>query len=574
MLSKLDQAPDMQMRSECRIGLPSTWLILSSELRQQYVSPSDAEVAIRRAIHAHMENFPPRLFDTTTGLLHDRDARINMFKASIQYKELLSLTIKHADRQSERIEEAILTYFRYAMLSHRWEGKEPLLHDVQDKVVYELEPVDGVHKLQSFCKVARDTGYRWAWSDTCCIDKSNNIELQESVNTMFVWYRHSALTIIYLSDVLHSSKSGALAKSAWNERGWTVQEFLAPNVVVFYQKDWSLYLDDRTPNHKESVAIMLELAYGTGIDLRALVNFQPGMRGAREKLQWASRRVTTWQEDIAYSLFGIFGVHLPVIYGEKKQNASGRLLQEIIARSGDIAALDWVGKSSEFNSCLPADITSYEVPAFAPPPPSEHDIQTAVSSLRNTAAVEQALNLYTLLHDTRAPRFANCRLRLPCIVFPVTEVRRDQETYFTYEVKAEGLNDLRITTEDKLIQFSPARRTRQSFLLVRPWDRSLLELPDFADSDTHTMDGYTLPGSPLRNSLAGPPTGYESDDSEAHLRALRLVVHLGQPFAAFLLAQQWGGEYKRIASDHDIIAQVKDMASVRDMMDVRTPEIL
>jgi hypothetical protein len=245
-------------------------LTLSSELRQQYLSPSDAEVAIRRVIHTCIENFPPRLFDTTTGLLHDRDAQINAFKMSTQYKELLSLTIKYADRRLERIEETTLTYFRYAMLSHRWEGKEPLLHDIQDKVACELEPVGSVHKLQSFCKVARDAGYCWAWSDTCCIDKSNNVELQESVNTMFVWYRHSALTIIYLFDVSHSSKSGALAESAWNERGWTVQEFLAPYVVIFYQKDWSLYLDDRTPNHKESIAIMQELSYATGIDLRAL----------------------------------------------------------------------------------------------------------------------------------------------------------------------------------------------------------------------------------------------------------------------------------------------------------------
>jgi hypothetical protein len=552
-------------------------LTLSQELRQQYVSPSDAEAAIRKVIHAHTENFPPRLFDTTTGLLHDRDAQINAFKRSTQYRELLSLTIKHADRRSERIEETFLTYFRYVMLSHRWEAKEPLLHDIQDKVVYELEPVDGMRKLQSFCKVARDAGYRWAWSDTCCIDKSSNVELQESVNTMFVWYRHSALTMIYLSDVSRSSKSGALAESAWNERGWTVQEFLAPNVVIFYQKDWSLYLDDRTPNHKESVEIMQELAYATGIDLRALVNFQPGMRGAREKLQWASRRVTTWQEDIAYSLFGIFGVHLPVIYGEKKQHALGRLLQEIIARSGDITALDWVGKSSEFNSCLPADITSYEVAPCTLPSPSEDEIQTAVSSLLNTTTVDLASNLSTVLCNMRAPRFANRRLSLPCIVFPVTAVRRRRyeghAAYFAHEVKAEGLNDLVIITKDRLVQFSRTRPARQAFLLVRPWDRSLLELPDFAD-DTQSVDDCTLSGSLSRDSFARLPTGYESDDSEAHLHALRLIVHLGQPFAAFLLAQQWGGEYKRIASDHDIIAQVKDMASVRDMMDIRTLEIL
>jgi len=55
---------------------------------------------------------------------------------------------------------------------------------------------------------------------------------------------------------------------------------------------------------------------------------------------------------------------------------------------------------------------------------------------------------------------------------------------------------------------------------------------------------------------------------------LRLIARLRQPFSAFLLAQQQRGiEYKRIASDHNIIAQVNDMASIHDMV-VRTLEIL
>ncbi|KAG1876651.1 hypothetical protein DFJ58DRAFT_755529, partial [Suillus subalutaceus] len=52
------------------------------------------------------------------------------------------------------------------------------------------------------------------------------------------------------------------------------------------------------------------------------------------------------------------------------------------------------------------------------------------------------------------------------------------------------------------------------------------------------------------------------------------IVRLGQPFGAFLLARQRNREFKRIASDHDIIAQVKDMTSVDNMMDIRTLEIL
>jgi hypothetical protein len=382
-----------------------------------------------------------------------------------------------------------------------------------------------------------------------------------------------------------SSISGALAKSAWNRRGWTVQEFLASTIVLFYQNDWTLYLGDCSRNHKESVAIMQELGYATGIDARALITFRPGMKGAREKLQWSSMRITTLQEDMAYSLFGIFGVHLPVIYGEKKQNALGRLLQEIVARSGDISALDWVGKSSEFNSCLPADISSYKALPHTLPSLSEDQIQASISSLRNVVAVDLASKLYNLLYSQSVPRFANCRLQLPCIVFYVTEIRRSRarDQKITHEIKANGLLDLSIITEDTLL-------TRQT-LLVYPWNRYLLESPNNADdtqivddhyvtdatgknelSDTESrwrfIDRVRPPVSALFHSFTGPV------DSESHLRALRLIVRLGQPFRAFLLAQQRGGEYRRIASDHDIIAQVQDVTSVRKMSDVRIIEIL
>ncbi|KAG2344135.1 hypothetical protein BDR05DRAFT_989596 [Suillus weaverae] len=353
MLSKLDNAPDTETR----------------KLRQQYLRPSEVDRAIRKVIDVQLDNAPLRVLDTTTGLLCNREVQIRTFKMSIEYKELVSSTIMHQDIQMKRVEEAVKSYFQYVMLSHRWEGKEPLLQDIQGK----------------------------------------------------------------------------------------------------------------------------ELEYATGIDRRAVVAFRPGMRDAREKLQWASTRITTLQEDIAYSLSGVFGVRLRVDYGEKKQNALGRLLQEIIAQSGDITALDWVGESSEFNSCLPADIISYATPPYALPSLSEDEIQTGVSSLRkNPVAVDLASRLYDQLDHTCAARFAHHRLHLPCIVFPVTEARlrpnRDQDTY-TYELKSDGLHDLRITTEDKFTPFSPARPPLawQKILLVRPWCRDLLELHDLAD-DTHSVE--------------------------------------------------------------------------------------
>lgn len=565
MLSKLDNAPEAQIR----------------ELRPQYVSPPEAEDAIQTAAWTELESAPLRLLNTSTGLLCDRAAQIHTFKTSAAYKELLSFTTKHSDLQMGRIKDLAAVYFRRVLLSHRWEEAEPLLHDIQDKVVYELNAVGGLAKLQSFCKIAHDAGYHWVRMDTCCIDKNNNAEVQETIDSMFIWYCHAALTIVYLCDVLPSSGSGALANSAWNKRGWTYQELVASRIVIFYQKDWSLYLGDQSPNHKMSPAIMKELVDATGIDEQALVAFCPGMHNAREKLRCASMRDTTLQEDIAYSLFGIFGIHLPVLYGENKHNALGRLLQEIVARSGDITALDWIGESSRFNSCLPASITSYATLPRTVPPLSEDDIRTTVSSLRrNTRVVNLASKLYDELASLRAPRFANSRLYLPCITFPVAEVRREsgpaQETHSTYEVKANGLYDLLITTEETLMQ--SGRPNLQTFLLVLPLNRYLLELPDFteppASDDTQSEDGYwSVPQSPLDDSPSSCP------DLDSHERALRLLVRLGQPFSAFFLAQQHGGEYKRIASDHDIIAQVKDMTSVGDIMDMmditgRTVEIL
>ncbi|KAG2338855.1 hypothetical protein BDR05DRAFT_968858 [Suillus weaverae] len=569
MLSKLENAPDTE----------------TTMLLQQYVNPSEAERAIRKAIKAQLDDAPHRLLNTFTGRLCDREVQIDTFKTSTEYKELLSSTLVHADLRMERIKDVVETYFRCVTLSHRWEVKEPLLNDIQDKVVDELNPVGGIVKLQSFCKTARAAGYRWGWIDTCCIDQTNTAEIQKSLNSMFDWYRTSALTMVYLSDVPPLSTRGALAGSAWIMRGWTLPEFLAPKVIRFYQNDWTPYLDDHSPNHKQSDAIMQELKVATGIDAEALADFSRGRINARKKLQWASARVTTVQEDIAYSLFGIFDVQISVMYGEKKQKALGRLLQKVVAQSGDISALDWVGQSSEFNSCLPADITSYKALPYTPPSLSEGDIQTSNSLLRQPVAVALALKLYALLDNLKAPRFADSRLHLPCIAFRVTAVTRncaqDQEIY---EVKADGLHDLLITTEDERIQFSSPRPTKRTFLLVRPWNRYILELPDFAEpsglaelpddaDDMQSEDGYlSAPESPLQDSPDGLPEAQKSVDSELRDRALKLTARLEQPFSAFLLAQQHGGEYKRIASDHVIIAQVKDLSSILDM--VKTLEIL
>lgn len=51
-----------------------------------------------------------------------------------------------------------------------------------------------------------------------------------------------------------------------------------------------------------------------------------------KRFSWAANRQTTEEEDGAYCLFGIFGVHLPLIYGEGKDNALERLRSAAIVK--------------------------------------------------------------------------------------------------------------------------------------------------------------------------------------------------------------------------------------------------
>jgi hypothetical protein len=48
-----------------------------------------------------------------------------------------------------------------------------------------------------------------------------------------------------------------------------------------------------------------------------------------EKMSWAKNRNTIKEEDGIYSLLGLFGVFMPLIYGEGRDSALKRLLREV-----------------------------------------------------------------------------------------------------------------------------------------------------------------------------------------------------------------------------------------------------
>jgi hypothetical protein len=78
-----------------------------------------------------------------------------------------------------------------------------------------------------------------------------------------------------------------------------------------------------------------ELHSITGISVEALQGSPLGQLSVDERMSWVGQRKTKREEDTAYSLLGIFDVHMPLIYGEGRRKAFARLQKEINASSGE-----------------------------------------------------------------------------------------------------------------------------------------------------------------------------------------------------------------------------------------------
>ncbi|KAG1743560.1 heterokaryon incompatibility protein-domain-containing protein [Suillus paluster] len=237
---------------------------------------------------------------------------------------------------------------KYATLSHRWGKGEPSYDTFEEMKKSELK-TPGFEKLMNFCEKAREYDVEFAWSDTCCIDKSSSAELDESIRSMFQWYRKSEICIAHLAQ---SKTMDDIPRDEWTERGWTLQELLAPIRIKFFNQHWipmARNPNDKHPDTERSGCIMLStLESATGIPRRDICDFAPAAFWVNERMQWAARRKTTRVEDMAYSLMGIFNVSLQIAYGEGER-AFGRLI-EAVMQDGDPSVLNWTGQAANYHN--------------------------------------------------------------------------------------------------------------------------------------------------------------------------------------------------------------------------------
>ncbi|GKT54011.1 HET domain containing protein [Colletotrichum tofieldiae] len=228
---------------------------------------------------------------------------------------------------------------KYAILSHTW-GKEEV--SFQEWLAWQQGDLDarsqieakrGFQKIVSACQTARKQLLHHIWVDTNCIDKKSSAELSEAINSMFDWYRESAVCYVHLDDLQPGLLREKLTECRWFTRGWTLQELLAPHTMEFFNDYWECQ------GSKNSLASII--ASITGIDISVLLG-QATISSAciARRMFWASGRQTTRPEDMAYCLLGIFNINMPLLYGEGIQ-AFRRLQEEIMKVSTDQSLFAW-----------------------------------------------------------------------------------------------------------------------------------------------------------------------------------------------------------------------------------------
>ncbi|KAK4544766.1 hypothetical protein LTR36_004015 [Oleoguttula mirabilis] len=233
----------------------------------------------------------------------------------------------------------------YVILSHRWTHDEVTYKEFRKG---QNKDGAGYRKIMQCCAFARSMVREFVWIDTCCIDKRSSAELSEAINSMWRYYANARECYAYLADVpsLDHGRDAVLRRlrsSDWFNRGWTLQELLAPPAFVFCNRAWEI-IGSRD-------ALCAEVSAITGIAEQYLRRFRMSSGevttvSVAERMSWASKRQCTRSEDQAYCLLGLFGVNMPLLYGEGGENAFRRLQLETISTSDDESIFAWCGSPS------------------------------------------------------------------------------------------------------------------------------------------------------------------------------------------------------------------------------------
>ncbi|KAF8187794.1 hypothetical protein BJ912DRAFT_419669 [Pholiota molesta] len=263
-----------------------------------------------------------------------------LLEANFDEDEIKS-SVDRLGQEGTAIESFVSKHASYAILSHTWlssKGGEVVYADWNRGIFDTGSP--GYQKLVNFCRVAAiDHKITLGWMDTICINKESSTELDESIRSMYKWYSDADICITYLAQTAALEQ---MRIDAWFTRGWTLQELLAPSHLKFYGSDWRM-ISPNAEDDRHQTSIGNEIEAATTITSAEFNSFQKASYRIpiSRRMQWAATRRVTREEDLAYSLMGIFDISISTAYGEGSERAFFRLVKKIL-KSTKRAVLDVV----------------------------------------------------------------------------------------------------------------------------------------------------------------------------------------------------------------------------------------
>ncbi|KAM3419661.1 hypothetical protein BST61_g2994 [Cercospora zeina] len=212
----------------------------------------------------------------------------------------------------------------------------------------------------------------------------SNLSVEETINKMYGYYDRAEVCLVFLPDVdpvsLGSDAIEVTAMegirqmdgftpfleeqfvhSRWFHRGWTLQELLAPEKLLFFNSRYKplggSILCDSSESAQMARFIIIRgvlhsirngpiisdlITKATGISEDVLTY---GVRLAKpciaRRMSWAAHRTTTRDGDLAYCLLGLFEVNMPLLYSEGAVKAFTRLQMKILSTSTDESIFAW-----------------------------------------------------------------------------------------------------------------------------------------------------------------------------------------------------------------------------------------
>ncbi|KAF9476777.1 hypothetical protein BDN70DRAFT_923047 [Pholiota conissans] len=412
---------------------------------------------------------------------------------------------------------------KYAILSHTWfRGPSgDVTYDDWIKGAFDKQQ-PGYQKLVNFCRVsATHHGITLGWMDTVCINKESSAKLDESIRSMYKWYQKGELCITYLSETITLSE---MHNDAWFTRGWTLQELIAPSRTRFYGAHWDPLT--QSPNDKNEPIVIEQIERATTITGNELARSTGAYTllpiPISRRMQWAAKRKVTREEDIAYSLMGIFNISISIAYGEGARQAFSRLVREILnsTKTNVLDIFNWGGTPLEgtLSSLLPTSPEAY-----------------LVRSTDTMLDLKPQLEPLTLTH---------LGIRIPILLMSASPITTE---YFDWVRKQVG--EYYATVKFSLPKSSPYGSIPLSYNLV-----------------DDTSQGFPVNGLMTLKKIAFGVLNFEGDNSRVVLPSTCLAVPL--LYAGDLADVPAFGKFTRIHTVAPIVFRLriwKDKGSTEDM---------